>query len=186
MFWRVTKLVVIAIFFAACFTMLARVIGFGSPWLGLLLMFYFMGLAKFAEPLFVLRMPGALRAVARDLPDSPWYRRLGVRVFGRLLRDTPLRYLNNTVYRAAGRRSLAALQRQAESAEATHFWAAVLFTPYIVYVGTRGHPVVAAFFVVVRIAFNVYPILHLRIVRARLEAIGSSARTPDSTGTHGR
>ena len=175
MFWReLTKLVAIAIFFALCFFMLASVIGFGSPWLGLLLMFYFMGLAKLAEPLFVLRMPPAIRAVDPGLPDDPLYRRLGVRGFGGLLRNTPLRYLNGSVYRSGGKRSLAELQRLAESAEATHFWAAVLFTPYIVYVWSRGLLTEAIVFIAVQIAFNVYPILHLRIVRARLNRIGRS------------
>ncbi|SFL10296.1 glycosyl-4,4'-diaponeurosporenoate acyltransferase CrtO family protein [Lysobacter sp. cf310] len=173
--WRsTTKLVLVAIFFAVTFIMLADVIGYGSPWLGLLLMFYFMGLAKIAEPLFVLRMPGALREVDPALPKAPLYRRLGVHGFGSLLRNTPLRYFNASVYRLGGKRSLAALQAQAASAEATHFWAAVLFTPYIVYLGARGYLAEAALFVVVQIAFNVYPILHLRIVRARLAAVGVS------------
>lgn len=175
MFWRhLTKLAVIAIFLAACFFMLARVIGYGSPWLGLLLMFYFMALAKSAEPLFVLRMPRALRTVDPGLPDSRLYRCLGVRGFGDLLRNTPLRYLNNSVYRLGGRRSLSELLRKAESAEATHFWAAVLFTPYIVFVGSRGFMAEAALFVAVQIAFNVYPILHLRVVRARLGRVGQA------------
>lgn len=175
MFWRnLTKLVVIAIFLAACFFMLARVIGYGSPWLGLLLMFYFMALAKFAEPVFVLRLPRFLRAVQPSLPDDRLYRRLGVRGFGALLRNTPLRYLNDSVYCSAGKRSLAELQRQAESAEATHFWAAVLFIPYIVYVGAHGLVVEAILFVAVQIVFNVYPILHLRVVRARLSKLGLS------------
>lgn len=172
MLWRnTTKLVLVAIFFAVTFYMLADVIGFGSPWLGLLLMFYFMGLAKIAEPLFVLRMPGALRAVDPALADAPLYRRLGVHGFGSLLRNTPLRYFNASVYRLGGKRSLAALRAQAESAEATHFWAALLFTPYIVYVAWRGFWVEAVLFVAVQIAFNVYPILHLRIVRARLARV---------------
>jgi hypothetical protein len=165
------KLMVVAIFFAVSFFLLADVIGFGSPWLGLLLMFYFMGLAKVAEPLFVLRMPAALREVDPALPKAPLYRRLGVHGFGSLLRNTPLRYLNASVYRLGGERSLAALQVQAASAEATHFWAAVLFTPYIVYVAWRGFWAEAAVFAAVQIAFNVYPILHLRIVRARLARV---------------
>ena len=176
MSWRaLTKLIVVAIFFAVCFFMLAGVIGHGSPWLGLLLMFYFMGLAKLAEPLFVLRMPRALRAVGPGLLDHRLYRWLGVRSFGDLLRNTPLRHLNDSVYRSAKRQSLAELQRQAESAEATHFWAAVLFTPYIAYVWSRGFFAEALLFVAVQIAFNVYPILHLRIVRARLGRVGTLA-----------
>ncbi|NUO75103.1 MAG: hypothetical protein HOQ32_03730 [Lysobacter sp.] len=176
MFWRsLIKLIAVAAFFAFCFAMLARVIGYASPWLGLLAMFYFMGLAKVAEPLFVLRMPRALHAVDPALSARPWYRRLGVRGFGDLLRNTPLRYLNGSVYRSAGRRSLEAVRRQAESAEATHFWAAVLFTPYIAYVAWRGFWMETLVFLAVQIAFNVYPILHLRAVRARLARLGFGA-----------
>lgn len=172
MFWRdLTKLVVVAIFFAACLYMLADVIGFGSPWLGLLTMFNFMGLTKVAEPLFVLRMPRALRTVGPWTLNGRLYRCLGVRGFGDLLRNTPLRYLNGSVYRSGGRQSLAKLKRQAESAEATHFWAAVLFTPYIAYVWSRGLVVESVVLTIVQILFNVYPILHLRIVRARLGGI---------------
>ncbi|KRD73548.1 hypothetical protein [Lysobacter sp. Root983] len=168
------KLVLVVVFFAVSFFLLADVIGFDSPWLGLLLMFYFMGLAKVAEPLFALRMPAALRDVDPASATAPLYRRLGVHRFGSLLRNTPLRYLNASVYRLGGKRSLAAVQAKAESAEATHFWAALLFTPYIVYVGARGHLAEAALFAAVQIAFNVYPILHLRIVRARLKRVGAS------------
>jgi hypothetical protein len=137
-------------------------------------MFYFMALAKSAEPLFVLRLPRALRGVDPGSPDARLYRCLGVRGFGDLLRNTPLRYLNNSVYRLGGRRSLSELLGKAESAEATHFWAAVLFTPYIVYIGSRGFVAEAALFVAVQIAFNVYPILHLRVVRARLGRVGQA------------
>lgn len=169
MFWRdLTKLIVVAIFFAACLYMLADVIGFSSPWLGLLMMFNFMGLAKVAEPLFVLPLPDALRIVGPSTLNGWSYRWLGVRGFGDLLRNTPLRYLNNSVYRLGGKQSLAKLKRQAQSAEATHFWAAVLFTPYIVYVWSRGLVVESVVLTAVQIVFNVYPILHLRTVRARL------------------
>jgi Glycosyl-4,4'-diaponeurosporenoate acyltransferase len=168
---NLTKLLVIAAIFAVCFAMLASVIGPGSPWLGLLLMFYFMGLAKFAEPLFMLRVPRAIHTLAPGLPDSRLYRWLGVQSFGMLLRNTALRYLNDSVYRSGGRKSLKDLLRQVESAEAIHFWGAVLFTPYIAYVWSRGYLKEAALFVVVQVLFHLYPILHLRLIRARLGRI---------------
>ena len=150
-----------------CFVLLARVIGTRSPWLGLLAMFYFLGLAKVAAPLFSLRMPRALRDVEPDPIGDRTYRRLGVRRFGHFLRRSPFRYLNPAVY-LAQQRGFASVRRHAESAEATHFWAAVLFMPYIVHVAFRGLVVEAVLFTAVQVAFNVYPILHLRVVRARL------------------
>jgi hypothetical protein len=169
LFWRhLAKLIVVVVFLGACLWLLARVIGYDSPWFGLLLMFNLMGVAKVAEPLFVLALPRALRDVGPEVLDDPLYRRLGVRGFGRLLRNTPLRYLNLAVYRAEGQHDFAQVQRLAASAEATHFWAAVLFTPYIAWVAARGLFAAAVVCAVVQVAFNVYPILHLRVVRARL------------------
>jgi hypothetical protein len=51
-------LLAVLLAFGASFAMLSRVIGIASPWLVLLLMFYFLGLGRIAEPLFVRKMPG--------------------------------------------------------------------------------------------------------------------------------
>lgn len=157
--------------FAASLVLLQRVLGASSPWVGLLAMFYVLGLSKVAEPLFLLRMPSALRAIRRSETHGPIYRRLLVPSFGRLLRGTPLRYLNTAVYLAPRRPDLTRLSRQAEAAEAAHFWAAVLFTPYIGYVWLAGQRWVAALFLLLQILVNVYPILHLRLVRGRLDRL---------------
>ncbi len=47
----------VTIAFGVSFVMLAQVIGIASPWLELLLMFYFLGLAKIGEPFFLFREP---------------------------------------------------------------------------------------------------------------------------------
>lgn len=153
-----------AIGFGVCFFMLQRVIGANSPWLGLLLMFFFMGLAKIAQPLFMLRLPRTLIQVRAWETTGPIYDRLGVHGFGKTLRDTPLCYCNTSVYLPRGRRDLQTLYRQAASAEAIHFWAMVLFTPYIVFVLLRGQVGAVAVFVLIQI-------LHLRTLRGRLDRI---------------
>lgn len=162
---------VTAVAFAVCFLMLRDVVGSESPWLGLLLMFYFMGLAKVGEPLFVLPIPGFIRDVRAWEVTGTVYRRLGVLRFGQWLREPPLRFLNASVYLASGHRDLRSLYRQAASAEATHFWAALLFTPYIAFVWAQGHRGVATLFLLVQVLFNVYPILHLRLLRGRLDGM---------------
>lgn len=162
------KAVVVAAFFSVCVAMWVRVEGIRSPWLGLFCMFYFMGIAKSAEPQLLFRMPVALRAVDLHVANAGAQHRWGVRRFGALLRKTPLRYLNNSVYFAAQKHNLPVLLRKIESAEAVHFWAAVLFTPYIAYILLRGLFAMAFLFVLIQIVFNLYPILHLRLVRARL------------------
>ena len=162
------KAIVVAAFFGFCDVMWVRVVGIRSPWLGLFSMFYFMGIAKSAEPQLLFRMPSALRTVGPDLARRDRQDRWGIRRFGALLRNTPLRYLNSAVYRTGREQSFSALSRRLESAEAIHFWAAVLFTPYIVYILSRGLLAEAGLFVLIQLAFNLYPILHLRLVRARL------------------
>lgn len=163
-----------AIAFGVCFVMLRNAIGAASPWLGLLLMFYFMGLAKVGQPLFRLPMPRALRHVRAWEVSGPTYRRLAVEGFGNVLRNTPLRHLNSSVYLARSRRDLGALYRHAESAEAIHFWAMVLFMPYHAFIVVQGQVAVATFFLLIQLLVNVYPILHLRTLRGRLD--GSLAR----------
>lgn len=157
--------------FAASLVLLQRVLGPSSPWLGLLGMFYLLGLSKVAEPLFLLRMPKALRAIRPSETDGAIYRRLLVPRYGKLLRDTPLRYLNLAVYLTPEQPDLTRLSRLAEAAEASHFWAALLFTPYIGYVWWAGHRPEAALFLLIQVLGNVYPILHLRVVRGRLDRV---------------
>lgn len=149
--------------------LLSEVIGITSPWLVLLLMFDFLGIAKVAEPLFKLRMPRVLRLLRRWEREGNVYRRLHVRGFGRLLRRTPLRYLNSAVYLGRRRRDPLQVRRMSESSEATHFWAAVLFMPYLTFVALNCMWSIVAWFSLAQVLVNVYPILHLRYVRGRLD-----------------
>lgn len=158
-----------AVAFGVSFVMLRNAIGPKSPWLGLMLMFYFLGLANVAQPLFMLRMPNRLRAIRRWETSGRTYVRLGVHGFGKVLRNTPLRHLNASVYLAGGQRDPRALYRQVESAEAIHFWAGVLFTPYIVFALLQRRIAFATLFVLVQLLFNAYPIWHLRTLRGRLD-----------------
>ncbi len=164
-------LLAVMLAFGVSFVLLRRVIGVTSPWLVLLLMFYFLGIAKVAEPLFILKMPSALRPLRHWELEGNVYRRLGVFSFGKLLRQTPLRYLNSTVYLDRECRQPLQVRLQAESAEATHFWAAVLFTPYVMLAGLSGMWNVVAWFSAAQVLVNAYPILHLRHARGRMDRI---------------
>jgi hypothetical protein len=161
-------LVTTVLVFGASAALLGSVIGMNSPWLMLLLMFDFLGIARVAEPLFRLKVPSALRPVRRCESTANAYRRFGVLGFGSLLRRSPLRYLNPGVYLEARPGDLDEVRRQAESSEANHFWAAVLFTPYVLYVGLHHQWDVVVWFTLAQVLVNVYPILHLRHVRERL------------------
>ena len=151
--------------------MLAQVIGYASPWIALLVMFDLMAVAKVAEPLFVLRMPASLSKIRPWELTGDLYSQLGVRLFGTMLRNTPLRFLNMGVYFSSNARDLNRLYRRVASAEAFHFWAALFFMAYIGYLYLSGRPQIATGFLAVQVLFNVYPILHLRLMRGRLDAI---------------
>jgi len=162
-------LAAVVVAFGVSFRLLSDVIGIDSPWLALLLMFYFLAISRVAEPLLRMRMPEALRAL------RPWerrrdvHRRLGVVRFGTLLRRSPLSFLNPAVYLDRGDKDPARVRIQIESSEASHFWAAVLFALYIGFAGLKGMWSVVVWFVLAQLVVNVYPILHLRYVRARLD-----------------
>ena len=164
----VVVLVATAVAFAGSFVMLGQAIGADSLWLGLFLMFCFLGLAKMAEPLFMLRMPPQLRRFRSWERSGTVYQTLGVKGFGRLLRDTPLHYLNPSLYLSHQPRDLQRVLRLVESAEASHFWAALLLLPCIGLALVAGQYLAATVFVLVQVFFNLYPILHLRLVRERL------------------
>ena len=167
--WRaVFVLIATAVGFAVSFVMLRQAIGADSPWLGLVLMLDFLGMAKIAEPLFTLHMPSPLRSLRSWERSGAVYQALGVKAFGRLLRGTPLHYLNHSVYLSHQRADLQRVLRLVESAEASHFWAAVLFVPCIGLTLAAGRYLAGTLFVVVQVFFNLYPILHLRLVRGRV------------------
>lgn len=180
--WRaVLVLIAAAVGFAVSFVMLRQAIGADSPWLCLFLMFCLLGMAKIAEPLFMLRMPGPLRAIRSWERSGTVYRAVGVKAFGRLLRTTPLHYLNPQVYLSRQRADPQDVMRLIESAEASHLWAALLLVPGIAVTLATGQFLTATGLVLVQVFFNIYPILHLRLVRERLNRHTLAARRTGTT-----
>ena len=167
----VLALVAILLFFSYSLVMLRRVLGVTTPWLALLAMFYFLALSKVAEPLFVLRLPASLRSLRPWERHAHAYRRLAVPAFGSLLRRTPLRFLNTAVYLNRHRQDPQHVFRLVESAEAAHFWATVLLLPFAVLSWLSGQRLAAVGLLLVLVVVNVYPVLHLRLVRARLDRV---------------
>ena len=159
----------VAVAFGVSLALLSTVIGITSPWLALLLMFDFLGICKFAEPLFALRMPSGLYRIRAWEQERGFLRRIGVRRFGKLLRHSPLRHANKAVYLDRQHGDLAKVRRHIEASEAAHFWATVLFMPFIALLALNGQWSFVALFCVVQVLVNIYPILHLRIVRQRME-----------------
>jgi len=155
--------------FAVSFAMLRQLIGLGSPWMGLLLMLCLLGTARIADPIHQLRMPAGVREIRPWELNGDLYETLAVPQFGGLLRNTPLRLLNPEVY--VSRRDPAKLVRQLEAAEAAHFWATLVLMPWVVGCVVSGRGGALAILLVVQVVGNIYPILHLRLARGRLERV---------------
>ncbi len=155
--------------FAVSIAMMQRAVGPASPWVALLCFLCFLGVVHIADPIYALKMPASLRTVRPWEMRGTIYRRLGVPGFGTLLRDTPLRYLNTRVYLSGDRRDrIPRLRRQLESAEAAHFWGALLLMPYVAWCAWSRRWDAFGWFVVLQVLGNAYPVMHLRSVRGRL------------------
>src|SRR5262245_41473916 len=114
--WKhIIILVATLLAFGVSLAMMAQAIGLTSPWMAVMAMLCFLGLAKVADPIYVLKVPPSLR------PLRPWelrgdlYRRLAVPEFGVLLRETPLRVLNLGVYVSRRPADPFSVYRQVES-----------------------------------------------------------------------
>jgi hypothetical protein len=172
-----------AVAFGVSLPLFGRCVGFTSPWFALLAIFCFLGLNAFARSLFVLRLPGWLRTVRAWEVEGGLYRRLGVPAFGEVLRRTPLRYLQPLVYLNRNPGEAGRVRYQIEGAEAAHFWAAVLLVPYMVYAGVQNRWGIVGWFTVFQVVGNLYPILHLRWVRGRLQRVFDRKRLKQAART---
>jgi hypothetical protein len=162
-------LLTVIVVFAVSLNLFRGFVGVTSPWFALLVMLCFLGVAAFSRRLFFLRLPRPLRKLGSWELTAESYRLLGVPTFGKLLRRTPLRYLNPVVYLTHHRGDYSTVGADLEAAEAAHFWAALLVAPYMVYASIQHRWSVLGWFVVIQVLGNLYPILHLRSVRGRLQ-----------------
>ena len=172
MAWRHNFMLFILLFaFALSFYFAQRSVGLLSPWFALLAMFSVLGVAAFSQPLFVFRVPRAFKALRAWESTPRVYAMLRVPAFGRLLTRMPLRLLNRSVYLEPQLRDVADVRAQLEAAEAAHFWAALVVVPYIglALLGRSWGAVLGLS--LVEVVGNVYPILHLRLIRGRVERL---------------
>jgi hypothetical protein len=116
-------------------------------------------------------MPRPLRAIRGWESDGAVYRALGVPLYGRLLRRTPLRLFNRDVYLRGGLRDTARVNAELEAAEASHFWAAVLVLPYMARAVAVGAWDALFWVSLAQALINAYPVMHLRLTRYRLDRL---------------
>jgi hypothetical protein len=167
----VLLLLLVSIGFAITLTLLARAVGFTSPLFAIVASFNILGLLAFARPWIVLKLPRPLQTVHAWEVKGDLYRALGVSIFGTLLRDSPLRYLNSAVYLNRWHGDGAAVCNEMEIAEAAHLWDIALTIPYVVYVVIQRRWSALFWITIFNLVVNVYPVLHLRWVRGRLTRV---------------
>lgn len=150
--------------------------GPGSPWFAVGTGFTLLGLLDLLR--YFVRLSPPLRGIRPGEGRSAWYRYLGVRAFGALLRRSPLQLLNRRVYRLAARDGNQLLRELAE-AEAAHTIAFVLVGLYLGFATAQGWWSAVAGLAVLNLAANLYPILHLRLARGRVAAFVARAARCD-------
>ena len=163
----------VAAAYAAAFVLLRRFMPFSlaSPWFVAVAMICFLGLAFVAQPLVMIRMPRPLRTIRAWEAEGRVYRALAVPAYGRLLRRTALRLFNRDVYLHNGLRDTRRVGAELEAAEASHFWAAALVLPYMVYIALMGMWSALLGLSLAQLLINVYPVMHLRLSRHRLDRL---------------
>lgn len=164
---------------------LERVVGVASPWFALIAAFCVLGLFDLAMPYVRMKMPSTLRQVRGWEVRGNVYSAMGVLAFGQVLRRTPLRLLNRRIYLRPSVGDLPAIRVHLENAEAAHFWGVVATIPYLALAWTRGWWVPLSSVLFFNLIVNVYPIFHLRFVRARVEGVLDRNRSRNLTRKDG-
>jgi hypothetical protein len=128
--------------------------------------------------LFTVRwsVPKALLPVRTWEASGRAYALLGVSIYGALLRRPPLRYFNTSVYVGERRANLPSTYANFLRAEGAHFWAFTFTTPLVFYELIHQWWDGFGWLLLFNAIFNVYPVLHLRQVRARLEFLMQRCR----------
>lgn len=168
--WRIA----LAVAIVAALTAWGYAAGVDSPWFAASAGFTLLGLLDLSR--HFVRLPPILGHARPWEARSRAYRLLGVQAFGSLLRRPPFRLLNRRVYRVATR-NFQGLVRELEEAEASHTIAFLLVALYMVLAAGKGWWPAFAGLATLNLAANLYPILHLRLARARLATLaGRRAR----------
>lgn len=113
-------------------------------------------------PTWISKVTKAELAVLRQ----PW---TGVRGFGRVLRHTPLRHLGGRVYLAQCSNDSTQVLRGIQEDEEIHCWSLLLGVPWLMYWLVQGLWWSVAMSFAVQLLWNIYPVLHLRLTRGRME-----------------
>jgi len=170
-----TKDIAVLVMWCAVFTVtlpfLYKTLGGASPGFAFIVTLAPMGVMRYVHPVRRVGTPSFFHRL-RDREYRPARaRRIGLVAFAWFLRHSPLRLLNTSVYLRRWPGSPALVLTHVLEAEASHFWAFFAAMPYLAFALFHGWW--AGFTVgwAVQICGNIYPYLHLRYTRSRLDAV---------------
>jgi hypothetical protein len=150
----------------------AKAVGVRSPMFALAAVGGTLGFVVVTGTVLPWRLPRRLRPMFSWELAGELYRILGVTAFGALLRRPPLRYFNASVYLSGRARALETVQTDVIAAEGAHFWAFLLSLPLLGYLMLHRSWEGVVWILALSTVIHVYPSLHLRHTRARLQHVG--------------
>jgi hypothetical protein len=130
------------------------------------------------------RLPDAYLRPREWERDGRLYRRLGVPLFGAVVRHTPLRTLTPDAYLRGRPGRIAIVLDLCAHAEAVHVWVFLLALPLALYGIARGWWGAVGWLLAINALLNLYPVLQQRMIRGRLErALARRSTTPSKSPT---
>jgi hypothetical protein len=166
---RVAILVTGSVAFSCSLWLFSSALGSKSPLLAITVTLLVAAWTGMLQTILPLPLPARILKLRRrevSLLRAQWS---GVRLFGRILRGTPLRRLGGTVYLAEHGADPVLVVSAIRDAEAIHAWSMLFSIPWLAWWIHQALWLAAGSSLAVHLALNVYPILHLRLARARIE-----------------
>ena len=149
----------------------AKALGVDSPVFAFAVVGATLGFVVVTMPVIRWPLPGAVMGIRAWEQSDAVYRQLGTAQFGALLRRSPFRHFNSTVYVRGRPGAVVATRQNMIAAEAAHIWAALLTLPIVAGLAMRGSWIAVAWITAFSVVVNLYPVLHLRMMRAKVEAV---------------
>jgi len=173
--YRISRLIILlAISCAAAIWLVlfaARGVGLNSPLTAFCAVCVALGIVVLNSSAIHWSLPKALKPIRAWESSGAAYVLLGVSICGALLRRPPFRYFNTSVYAGEHCANLGKTYASILKAETAHFWALTFTAPLICYEITCQYWHGLVWLILFNALFNIYPGLHLRKVRARLEPL---------------
>lgn len=154
--------------------------GSRSPAFAAMLTIVVTGWAAILQPVATPLVPRSVFRVQSGetaILQAPW---TGIRLFGAILRRTPLRRLGGRVFLAEAKHDPQAVLRGVWDTEVVHLAAMLFSAPWLVAWGIHGRWDLLTCSLVVHLPLNIYPTLHLRLVTWRLEHYVARSALPGS------